>query len=73
MANKRILYYPKKYFSSKWPSLAADGNTIVNLPWYPRKIVHFSLVLSPSRPKISMFGGNSFSKKPATKKDSPKQ
>jgi hypothetical protein len=22
----------KKYFSSKWPSLAADGNTIMNLP-----------------------------------------
>jgi hypothetical protein len=27
-------------------SLAADGNTIMNLPWYPRKIVHFTLVLS---------------------------
>jgi hypothetical protein len=26
----------------------------MNFPWYPRKIVHFSLVLSPSRPKISM-------------------
>jgi hypothetical protein len=29
-------------------------NTIMNLPWHPRKIVHFSSVLSPSRPKISM-------------------
>jgi hypothetical protein len=26
----------------------------MNLPWYPRKIVHFLLVLSPSSPKISM-------------------
>jgi hypothetical protein len=25
----------------------------MNLPWYLRKIFHFSLVLSPSRPKIS--------------------
>jgi hypothetical protein len=44
----------KNMFSCKRPSLAADGNTIMNLPWYPRKIVHFSLVLSPSRPKTSM-------------------
>jgi hypothetical protein len=44
----------KFFFSSKRSSLAADGNTLMNLPWYPRKIVHFSLVLSPSRPKISM-------------------
>jgi hypothetical protein len=29
-------------------NLTADVNTIMNLPWYPRKIVHFSLVLSPS-------------------------
>jgi hypothetical protein len=42
------------FFCSKQPSLTADVNTIMNLPWYPRKIVHFSLVLSPSRPKISM-------------------
>jgi hypothetical protein len=42
------------FFTGKRPSLAADGNTIMNLPWYPRKIVQFSLVLSPSRPKISM-------------------
>jgi hypothetical protein len=28
--------------SGKRPSLAAaDGNTIMNMPWYPRKIVHF--------------------------------
>jgi hypothetical protein len=33
----------KNIFSSKQPSLTADGNTIMNLPWYPRKIVHFSL------------------------------
>jgi hypothetical protein len=44
-----------KKISSKRPSLAADGNTIMNLPWYSRKIVHFSLVLSPSRPKISIY------------------
>jgi hypothetical protein len=25
----------------------------MNLPWYQRKIVHFSLVHSPSRPKTS--------------------
>jgi hypothetical protein len=43
------------FFCSKQPSLTADVNTIMNLPWYPRKIVYFSLVLSPSRPKISMF------------------
>jgi hypothetical protein len=43
-----------KKINSKQPCLGADGNTIMNLPWYPRKIVHFSLVLSPSRPKISM-------------------
>jgi hypothetical protein len=43
-----------KKISSKRSCLAADGNTIMNLPWYPRKIIHFSLVLSPSRPKISM-------------------
>jgi hypothetical protein len=42
------------FFCSKQPSLTAAVNTIMNLPWYPRKIVHFSLVLSPSRPKISM-------------------
>jgi hypothetical protein len=29
-------------------------SAIINLPWYPRKIVHFSLVLSPSRTPISM-------------------
>jgi hypothetical protein len=39
----------KNIFSSKWPSRVADGNTIMNLPWYPRKIVRFSFVLSPSR------------------------
>jgi hypothetical protein len=44
----------KKYiFSGKRPSLAADGNTIMNLPWYPRKKVHFSLVLSPSRLSVA--------------------
>ncbi len=37
------------FFWSNQPSLTADVNTIINLPWYPRKIVHFSLVLSPSR------------------------
>jgi len=37
------------FFWSNLPSLTADVNTIINLPWYPRKIVHFSLVLSPSR------------------------
>jgi hypothetical protein len=42
------------FFCSKQPSLTADVNTIMNLPWYPRKIDHFSLVLSPCRPKISM-------------------
>jgi hypothetical protein len=26
----------------------------MSFPWYPRKIVRFSLALSPSRPKISM-------------------
>jgi hypothetical protein len=29
-------------------NLTADVNTIMNLHWYARKIVHFSLVLSPS-------------------------
>jgi hypothetical protein len=33
------------FFCNKQPSLTADVNTIMNLPWYPRKIVHFSLVL----------------------------
>ncbi len=42
------------FFWSNQPSLTADVNTIINLPWYPRKIVHFSLVLSPSRTTISM-------------------
>jgi hypothetical protein len=42
------------FFCSKQPSVTADVKTIMNLLWYPRKIVHFSLVLSPSRPKISM-------------------
>jgi hypothetical protein len=28
-------------FCSKQPSLTADVNTIMNLPWYPRKIVIF--------------------------------
>jgi hypothetical protein len=44
----------KNIFSSKRSSLAADGDFIMSLPWYPRKIVHFSLLLSPSRPKMSM-------------------
>jgi hypothetical protein len=35
-------YAIKKNFSSKWSSLAAAGNTTMNLPWYPKKIVHFS-------------------------------
>jgi hypothetical protein len=26
------------------------------LPWYPRKIVHFSLVLSPSRVYYDFYG-----------------
>ncbi len=30
------------FFWSNQPSLTADVNTIINLPWYPRKIVHFS-------------------------------
>jgi hypothetical protein len=30
------------------PNLTADGNTMLNLPWYPRKIVSFLLVHSPS-------------------------
>jgi hypothetical protein len=42
------------FFCNKQPSLTADVNTIMNLPWYPRKIAHFSLILSPSRLKISM-------------------
>ena len=37
------------FFWSNQPSLTADVNTIINLPWYPRKIIHFSLVRSPSR------------------------
>ncbi len=37
------------FFWSNQPNLTANVNTIINLPWYPRKIVHFSLVLSPSR------------------------
>jgi hypothetical protein len=41
------------FFCSKQPSPTADVNTIINLPWYPR--IRFSLALSPSRPKISMF------------------
>jgi len=31
-------------------------NTVINLPWYPRKIVHFSLVLSPSRVYYDFYG-----------------
>jgi hypothetical protein len=42
------------FFCSKQPSVTAIVITIMNLPWYPRKIDHFSLVLSPSRSKISM-------------------
>jgi hypothetical protein len=29
------------FFCSKQPSLTADVNTIMNLPWNTRKIVHF--------------------------------
>jgi hypothetical protein len=29
-------------FCSKQPSLTADVNTILNLPWYPRKIALFN-------------------------------
>ena len=29
------------FFRSNQPSLTADVNTIINLPWYPRKIVIF--------------------------------
>ncbi len=43
---------------SNQPSLTADVNTIINLPWYPRKIVHFSLVLSPSRVYYDFYGNN---------------
>jgi hypothetical protein len=43
---KLTLFYTIKKISSKRSSLAADGNTIMNLPWYPRKIVHFSLAQS---------------------------
>jgi hypothetical protein len=47
-----FLYDCKIYFSlvNNIGSLTADVNTIMNLPWYPRKIIHFSLVLSPTRP-----------------------
>jgi hypothetical protein len=38
------------------PSLAADGNTIMNLHRNPKKIVPSSFALSPSRTKISMGG-----------------
>jgi hypothetical protein len=44
------------FFWSNQPSLTADVNTIINLPWYPRKIVHFSLVLSPSRVYYDFYG-----------------
>jgi hypothetical protein len=30
------------------------------LPWYPRKIVHFSLVLSPSRVYYDFYGQSAF-------------
>jgi hypothetical protein len=36
------------FFCSKQLSVTADVNAIMNLPWYPRKIAHFTLVLSPS-------------------------
>jgi hypothetical protein len=49
-----FILFQNIFLCSKQPSLVADVNTIMNLPWYPRKIVHFSLVFSPSRPKISM-------------------
>jgi hypothetical protein len=44
------------FFWSNQPSLTADANTIINFPWYPRKIVHFSLVLSPSRVYYDFYG-----------------
>jgi hypothetical protein len=45
----RFILLQNIFFWSNQPSLTADVNTIINLPWYPRKIIHFSLVLSPSR------------------------
>ncbi len=46
------------FFWSNQPSLTADVNTIINLPWYPRKIVNFSLVLSPSRVYYDFYVAN---------------
>ncbi len=51
------------FFWSNQPSLTADVNTIINLPWYPRKIVHFSLVLSPSRVYYDFYGVYAIRKK----------
>jgi hypothetical protein len=44
----------KKVFSSKQPSLSAGITPKSSLPCLQGLIVHFSLVLFPSRPKISM-------------------
>jgi hypothetical protein len=50
----RFILFQNIFFCCKQPSVTSDVNTILSLPWYPRKIVQFSLVLSPSRPNISM-------------------
>jgi hypothetical protein len=44
----------KKVFSSKQPSLSAGITPKLSLPCLQGLIIHFLLVLSPSRPKISM-------------------